>query len=605
MRIIAKPTTNELESGSRYRMPAGMLGVLIIWAFAGAAGAGPLVLHPAGEPLSSQFQGPFVTTADGGVLCIDSTQAHRSLDEGKTWSSSSLFKDAGRFSVSDERALLRTKEGTIISSWMNSKESAFPKGPRGWIWDGTPEDFKKWILPTYIMRSLDDGKTWEEPILLQRPWCGCIHSMIQLSSGRIVLVGQTIIPEWRHATVMYVSDDQGKTWQTSNVLDYGIGKHDHAGSCEATVLELKDGSLSLLLRTESGYFFEAESADGLNWVNLKKSTVRSVTCCGNIYRLSDGRAALLWNHPLRQSPEDIHRREELSIAFSNDDGQSWGDRTVIATRYRRSGDGFATTRVSYPYLYERTPGEFWITTMQGGLRMKLRSSDIATGEAPLPESVVLLGDSTTAYRPGAVKLVASDLIDRALVKTESPLLVLNQGVPGDTTTGGLARLQAGIELSRPRVLVIQFGINDAAIDQWKSPPSTTSRVSLKDFESNLRKMIELGRAHGATVILATTNPVRWTPKLKELYGKPPYEVAAEDGFDRPVLSAYQQKVLQLAKELDLSAVDIHQAYLDEAKSRQVSVDEFLLDGLHPNDAGHEIGARALLPVILKSLENGN
>ena len=47
--------------------------------------------------------------------------------------------------------------------------------------------------------------------------------MIEMRSGRIVLVGQEIIPEWRHATVMFVSDDQGKTWKRSNVLDYGVG----------------------------------------------------------------------------------------------------------------------------------------------------------------------------------------------------------------------------------------------------------------------------------------------------------------------------------------------------------------------------------------------
>jgi hypothetical protein len=86
------------------------------------------------------------------------------------------------------------------------------------------------VLPTYTCRSTDDGKTWETPVKLSDPWCGCIHSLIQMKSGPLVLVGQEIIPQWRHATVMWASDDLGKTWQRGDVLDYGVGEHDHAGS---------------------------------------------------------------------------------------------------------------------------------------------------------------------------------------------------------------------------------------------------------------------------------------------------------------------------------------------------------------------------------------
>ena len=80
-----------------------------------------------------------------------------------------------------------------------------------------------------------------------------------------VLVGQEIISNWRHATVMWVSDDLGKSWQRGDLLDYGVGAHDHAGSIEGSFVERQDGSLYLLLRTESGYLLEANSRDGLKW----------------------------------------------------------------------------------------------------------------------------------------------------------------------------------------------------------------------------------------------------------------------------------------------------------------------------------------------------
>ena len=346
------------------------------------------MLHPKASRLPFSHQGPFVTTSDGGVLCMDNKNALRSTDEGKTWTSSPLFDNSPKYNVSNERALLRTKSGVIIAGWMNGAER---KAPKNWNWGATDAKWTDFVLPTYSCRSLDDGKTWETPVKLSDPWCGCIHSLIELRSGRIVMVGQEIIPEWRHTTVIFVSDDQGKTWQRGDMLDYGVGHHDHAGSIEGTVVERKDGTLYLLLRTESGYLFEATSNDGLKWDGLKQSQIKSVTCCPQMTRLADGRIALLWNHPPRHAPTNGSSRAELSIAFSDDDAHTWSKPVVVAANYVGGG------RVSYPYLYERKPGEFWITTMQGGLRMKINATDIDKAEIPV-------------HVPPPVRLFVEDLL---------------------------------------------------------------------------------------------------------------------------------------------------------------------------------------------------
>jgi len=568
--------------------------------------AGPM-LHPQGKPLPTRQQGPFVTTGDGGILCVDGTHAHNSADEGKTWTSTPLFQSPEKYQVSNERALFRTRNGTVIAAWMNMKERQTAPGSK---WGGTPEEFDQWVLPTYICRSLDDGKTWEAPQLLHRPWCGCIHSMIQTKSGRIVLVGQTIIPEWRHATMTFVSDDEGQTWKMSNILDNGIGRHDHAGSCEATILERADHTLYMLLRTESGYFYEAESSnEGLTWNNLRKSNIRSVTCCGNMYRLSDGRAVLLWNHPLRTNPDDTRNRFELSLAFSSDDGATWTGRTVIAAQYPDSANDTRRPWVAYPYLYERHPGELWITTMQGDLRMQIPTAAIPTGEAPLPETVnsgkahiLFVGDSTTAPRPKEVQQVYSQRLASVLSSSHPNFAIINSGVPSSTISSSFNRVQSQLSLFKTDLVVIQFGINDAAVDVWKNPPATEPRVPLKAFVRDLREIIAGARASGAKVILMTTNPTRWGGRYKELYGKPPYDPNAEDGFDRPFLSQYNQAVRDLAAELNLPLIDLHELYLKRAQEQQVPVDSLLLDGVHPNDKGHALVAEALLPVIQKVLD---
>lgn len=570
-------------------------------AFALHAGAAP-ILHPKGTPLPFTHQGPFVTTADGGVLCIDSKNALRSSDEGRTWSSTALFAEPGKFNASNERALLRTREGVVISAWMNGAER---RQPAGWHWGEKDVSWRDFVLPMHACRSTDDGKTWEAPVKLSEPWCGCIHSIIQMRSGRIVLVGQEIIPQWRHATVMFVSDDLGRTWQRGDVLDYGVGSHDHAGSIEGSVIERKDGSLYLLLRTESGWLWESTSRDGLKWDGLKQSQIRSVTCCPQLARLADGRIALLWNAPPRHAPSNGTSRAELSLAFSDDEARTWSQPSVVAADFAPGG------RVSYPYLYERKPGELWITTMQGGLRMKIHTDDLASGEIPIfkpapapepkPGGIIMFGDSTTAHRAGAIQKVYSVRVDEALQGIGSSLAVHNAGIGGNTTRDARKRFERDVLRHQPRVIVMQFGINDSAVDVWKNPPATEPRVSRTEYLENIRAMISAAQEKKAKVILMTTNPIRWTPLIKDRYGKPPYDADKEDGFDALHLAAYNEALRKLAAELHVPLVDVRAAYPDFALKHRSTIDGLLLDGMHPNDLGHQLVSELLVPAIRASL----
>lgn len=560
--------------------------------------AGPLQLHPAASRLASAQQGPFVSLGNGAVLCVDASHANISQDEGKSWTRHPLFKEAAKHKVSNERALLHTREGVVIAAYMNLAERSTAAGYK---WGGTEAEFNQWVLPIYVCRSTDGGRSWEAPQKLSQPWCGCVHSIIQTRSGRIVLVGQTVIPEWRHATVMFVSDDQGKSWQRSNVLDIGKGRHDHAGSCEATVTERQDGSLYLLLRTEEGWLYESVSRDaGLTWEALRPSAVKSVTCCAQLGRLADGRLALLWNAPPRHAPGSGGSREELSLALSDDDGKSWAPPVVVAASY---GTG---SRVSYPYLYERRPGELWITSMQGGLRMRLNLADLHRGEIPVysppppsvPKSggIIMFGDSTTAERASVGKVYARRIQEK-LEGIASSLQVFNAGVGGNTTRDALKRFDKDVMNYKPRVLVMQFGINDAAVDVWKKPAATGPRVPLAEYLQNLRTMVARARQAGTRVILMTPNPVCWTDRLKDLYGRPPYDADSEAGFEKAVLAGYKQELRTLAKELSVPLVDVDLAYAEAA----AKADTFLLDGLHPNDRGHALVAEQLMPVLRESL----
>lgn len=105
--------------------------------------------------------------------------------------------------------------------------------------------------PVYVVRSLDDGKTWEEPRLVQDGYCGALRKIIQLRSGRIILGSQEAMPNpGRHVTFTFASDDDGVTWRKSNIIDLGRsgGYGDHGGGIEATIAQLGDGRVWMLMR---------------------------------------------------------------------------------------------------------------------------------------------------------------------------------------------------------------------------------------------------------------------------------------------------------------------------------------------------------------------
>jgi hypothetical protein len=268
--------------------------------------------------------------------------------------------------------LFRTRDGVLIRAFLNMKEKALK-----WDYETGAGPRPDCQLPVYVVRSLDEAKTWEEPTKLQAGWCGCIHNIIQLRTGRVVMVSQVAVPDpGRHVTMTYASDDNGKTWRKSSIIDLGKygGYGDHGGAVEATIVELRDGRLWMLIRTYRGRFSEAFSEDGgLTWKDVRPSRIEASGSPGVLLRLASGRILLVWNRFAEGRPRKFGRREELSIAFSEDDGETWSEPVIIARDRTPDGETVAR-RLSYPDVYEHTPGELWITTGQGSLRAKLREA---------------------------------------------------------------------------------------------------------------------------------------------------------------------------------------------------------------------------------------
>ena len=110
--------------------------------------------------------------------------------------------------------------------------------------------------------------------------------------------------------------------------------------------------------------------------------IEASTSPAYLARLASGRMVLLWNRLYPEGQDSFLRRskpyseveaswhrEELSMAFSEDEGNTRTEPLVVA----REKD----TWISYPYLFEPRPGLLWITTLQGDLKVSAQEEDLA------------------------------------------------------------------------------------------------------------------------------------------------------------------------------------------------------------------------------------
>ncbi len=318
-------------------------------------------VHPLFEPLPIDRNGPFVALPDGSLATVDDKGFRISTDDGQTWSEPTFVCDGINPREPASYYLLRTQKGTLVLVYLNFTTYRFS-------WDAERKEPKEDCrLEVWATRSLDDGRTWVDNQRVLDGYNPNFFAFIQTRTGRIVAPLQHMTSNpGRLITCTVYSDDEGKTWRRSNWIDLGGHGH-HDGAFEPTLAELSDGRLLMLIRTSLDRFWQAISEDGGRyWRIIYPSTIDASNSPGYLLRLQSGRLVLVWNrlhlegreYPKVHLPQHTEfpcswHREELSIAFSEDDGKTWTKPLVFA---KQPGG-----QLSYPYLFERRPGELWIT----------------------------------------------------------------------------------------------------------------------------------------------------------------------------------------------------------------------------------------------------
>lgn len=183
-------------------------------------------------------------------------------------------------------------------------------------------------------------------------------------------------------------------------------------------------------------------------------------------------------------------------------------------------------------------------------------------EAPL---VVFLGDSLAAGLHLSADEAFPAVLQRELAGEGHPFRLVNAGVSGDTSAGGLRRVDWVLK-RRPDVVVVELGYNDGLRGQ----PAA-------DLESNLRGIVERCRAAGAKVLLLGA---LLPPNLGPDYVK-----------------AFDAVYPRLAGELDLAFVP----YFLEGVGGVPELN--LEDGMHPTAEGHRRVAERIEPALREVLDS--
>lgn len=184
--------------------------------------------------------------------------------------------------------------------------------------------------------------------------------------------------------------------------------------------------------------------------------------------------------------------------------------------------------------------------------------------ADAPPLVVFLGDSLTAgYGLDEDQAFPARIAER-LEEEGVEARIVNAGVSGDTTAGGLARLDWLLS-QRPDVVVAGLGANDGL-----------RGLDLAASEANLREIVTRCQAAGARVLLLGM-------LIPPNYG-PDYT------------TSFRELYPALADELGVPLVP----FLLEGVAADPDLN--LPDGIHPNAEGQKRVAENVLPHLLRILE---
>lgn len=110
--------------------------------------------------------------------------------------------------------------------------------------------------------------------------------------------------------------------------------------------------------------------------------------------------------------------------------------------------------------------------------------------AAMSNTIVVLGDSISAAYGIEIEQSWVSLLQNRLDETNKDYQIISESISGDTSAGGLARLNAVLSRHKPAILIIELGANDGM-----------RGLSISIMKNNIAEIIRRSRKAGAEVLL--------------------------------------------------------------------------------------------------------
>ncbi|HEY5139082.1 MAG TPA: SGNH/GDSL hydrolase family protein [Methylococcales bacterium] len=202
--------------------------------------------------------------------------------------------------------------------------------------------------------------------------------------------------------------------------------------------------------------------------------------------------------------------------------------------------------------------------------------------------VLVFGDSIVrgAYLPKGswVQRIASQHLESSGGEVE----IVNLGAGGDTLQGLIGRLVSDVKVHNPKptetVLVVAIGTNDSLFRKG------VEDTHYDDFVQNLPKLLALAKSVTQKVLFVGFTGV------DEANCMPLADSSTGKCYSNERLGWFEQALQTFCAINGVPMVPVHEAFRAEQAKRQLVV-----GGLHPNNAGQDLIASLVKPVLEKLL----
>jgi acyl-CoA thioesterase-1 len=192
-----------------------------------------------------------------------------------------------------------------------------------------------------------------------------------------------------------------------------------------------------------------------------------------------------------------------------------------------------------------------ISILVAGACSALLKAPASAQPATQAARILVVGDSLSAEYGLARNTGWVEQLKVALASAPNPATVLNASISGDTTSGGLARIDAALRQHQPTIVILELGANDAL----RGLPLTLT-------QKNITELITRCQAIGAKVVLVGM-------QIPPNYGR-----GYAEGFKNIFSNAATQTGAALVPFL-------FEGFADQ---RQY----FQADGIHPNESAQPL-----------------